>query len=114
MTRKPCRNSRYVGDPRTITLPDGHVVAEGGRRLDFGNYDPDDFGTRKKPAAMPKAVVKALPAPVAPSMPSLPVIVPPPAVAPFPLIITPPAVPPAPRTIASVTAEIMRLLEEGK
>ncbi len=28
MTRKPCRNSRYIGDPRTITLPDGHVIVE--------------------------------------------------------------------------------------
>ena len=59
-------------DRRGIPHRGEAVVADGGQRLDFGSYDPDDFGTADAPL-LPPPVAKPLllPAPV-------PVVAPPP------------------------------------
>jgi Holliday junction resolvasome RuvABC ATP-dependent DNA helicase subunit len=83
-------------DKRGIPHRGEEVVAEGGQRLDFGDYDPDDFGTGDEPEPVP--VVKTLPAPVPSSMPVLPTIV-------------PPTARPAPPTLAEITKRLDELLE---
>jgi Holliday junction resolvasome RuvABC ATP-dependent DNA helicase subunit len=84
-------------DKRGIPHRGEEVVAEGGQRLDFGDYDPDDFGTDK-----PVPVAKALPAPVPPSLP----------VAAPPTMALPTITPPLDRkkTLAEIEQELDRLL----
>ena len=58
MTWKPCKNSRLIGSPKEITLPDGHVITEqefvltpgyGRTNVEFirnGRFNPDDQHTQ--------------------------------------------------------------------
>jgi Holliday junction resolvasome RuvABC ATP-dependent DNA helicase subunit len=68
-------------DRRGIPHRGEEVVAEGGQRLDFGSYDPDDFETGDKP---------------------LPVV--------KPLMVGPPTARPAPKTLAEIKQDLDRLL----
>jgi hypothetical protein len=91
-------------DKRGIPHRGEEVVAEGGQRLDFGSFDPDDFGTGDKalPVVKPLTVAKALPAPV----PLSPPVIAPPTMA--PPTITPPVG--RKKTLAEIKQELERLL----
>jgi hypothetical protein len=97
------------------------VVAEGGQRLDFGSYDPDDFGAQEgdelpaKPA-MPRRKKSSggsfgLPAP---KPPSLPVLTPPTITPPSPPAMLPPSSTKKPQTLAEILQEMRWLMEEAR
>ena len=107
-------------DRRGIPHQGKEGVAEGGQRLDFGDYDPDDFGVEEggepiaKPA-MPRRKKSSggffgLPTPQPPSLPP-PVLTPPTITPPSsPAILPPPCR--EPQTLGKVVQEMIRLLRQ--
>ena len=112
-------------DRRSIPHRGEEVVAEGGQRLDFGSYDPDDFGTEvtvvQHPDNLPvKPKRKRSPgglfafAALKPP-PSPPVIIPP--IVAVPTIPPPTITPPLarePQTLAEIAQDMRRLFEEAR
>ena len=104
-------------DRRGIPHRGEAVVAEGGQRLDFGFYDPDDFGAEEgdelptKPARKYPGKFLGLPAP---RPPSLPLLTPPTITPPSPPAMLPPPSTKKPQTLAEILQEMRRLMEEAR
>jgi Holliday junction resolvasome RuvABC ATP-dependent DNA helicase subunit len=95
-------------DKRGIPHRGEEVVAEGGQRLDFGDYDPDDFGAGDEPPPVAKPLQP--PPALAHSPASLPTMTLPTLLpAPLPTIIPPPG---RTKTLAEIKQELDRLLGE--
>jgi Holliday junction resolvasome RuvABC ATP-dependent DNA helicase subunit len=108
-------------DRRSIPHRGEEVVAEGGQRLDFGDYDSDNFGVEEgdelpaKPAMprrkKPSGGSFGLPAP---QPPSLPVLTPPTITPPSPPAMLPPPGTKKPQTLAEILQEMRRLMGEAR